>query len=251
MPLMNCPECAKEISDKSTVCIHCGYPLENIQSMTEQHSPARQPINLDADQPISGGRAVNRRIWFAVFGVVLVLLVGGGVGWNVYTAQQAKLSQETYQIGGHQLLVDMLNTMVLAEKMANLNVNVWHDAIFREDTPATEKYVWQSGAGHVDFETALLNLALDPDIQKQRTAIADGKTTAQAAIQSLVPTTEQTATQQKLLELYALFEEFTSLATEPTGSYNTYSEQVATTKADFLRLFNELKILLPAPATDE
>lgn len=25
--LIKCPECNKEISDKSTVCIHCGYPI--------------------------------------------------------------------------------------------------------------------------------------------------------------------------------------------------------------------------------
>lgn len=28
MALINCPECGKEISDKSKQCIHCGYPLE-------------------------------------------------------------------------------------------------------------------------------------------------------------------------------------------------------------------------------
>lgn len=27
MALINCPECGKEISDKSKTCIHCGYPL--------------------------------------------------------------------------------------------------------------------------------------------------------------------------------------------------------------------------------
>ena len=27
MSLINCPECGKEISDKSANCIHCGYPL--------------------------------------------------------------------------------------------------------------------------------------------------------------------------------------------------------------------------------
>ena len=27
MSLINCPECGKEISDKSETCIHCGYPL--------------------------------------------------------------------------------------------------------------------------------------------------------------------------------------------------------------------------------
>lgn len=29
MSLINCPECNKEISDKATNCIHCGYPLLN------------------------------------------------------------------------------------------------------------------------------------------------------------------------------------------------------------------------------
>ena len=28
MALINCPECGKEISDKSKQCIHCGYPLK-------------------------------------------------------------------------------------------------------------------------------------------------------------------------------------------------------------------------------
>lgn len=28
MALINCPECNKEVSDKATNCIHCGYPLQ-------------------------------------------------------------------------------------------------------------------------------------------------------------------------------------------------------------------------------
>lgn len=31
MALIKCPECGKEISDKSSACIHCGYPIANIQ----------------------------------------------------------------------------------------------------------------------------------------------------------------------------------------------------------------------------
>ena len=31
MALINCPECGKEISDKSTQCIHCGFPLSAIK----------------------------------------------------------------------------------------------------------------------------------------------------------------------------------------------------------------------------
>lgn len=29
MALINCPECKKEISDKSKVCIYCGYPIDD------------------------------------------------------------------------------------------------------------------------------------------------------------------------------------------------------------------------------
>ncbi|MCD8377899.1 MAG: zinc ribbon domain-containing protein [Candidatus Gastranaerophilales bacterium] len=31
MALINCPECGKQISDKSSVCIHCGYPISTMQ----------------------------------------------------------------------------------------------------------------------------------------------------------------------------------------------------------------------------
>ena len=30
MALIKCPECGKEISDKASACIHCGYPISNI-----------------------------------------------------------------------------------------------------------------------------------------------------------------------------------------------------------------------------
>lgn len=29
MALIQCPECGKQISDKASACIHCGYPLDN------------------------------------------------------------------------------------------------------------------------------------------------------------------------------------------------------------------------------
>lgn len=32
--LINCPECGKEISDQAPHCIHCGYPLSNINTQT-------------------------------------------------------------------------------------------------------------------------------------------------------------------------------------------------------------------------
>ena len=43
MALIKCPECGKEISDKSSACIHCGYPLANIQ---------QEKTNVTQTQPV-------------------------------------------------------------------------------------------------------------------------------------------------------------------------------------------------------
>lgn len=32
MALIKCPECSGQVSDKATVCIHCGYPLQDYKS---------------------------------------------------------------------------------------------------------------------------------------------------------------------------------------------------------------------------
>lgn len=38
MALIKCPECGKKISDKSTVCVHCGCPLSAIENISNnQH----------------------------------------------------------------------------------------------------------------------------------------------------------------------------------------------------------------------
>ena len=46
MALINCPECGKEISDKATACIHCGYPLQNSATVSEKQ--ISEPDDLDA-----------------------------------------------------------------------------------------------------------------------------------------------------------------------------------------------------------
>lgn len=35
MALIKCPECGKEISDKAPVCIHCGFPLDQLETVVE------------------------------------------------------------------------------------------------------------------------------------------------------------------------------------------------------------------------
>ena len=44
MALIKCPECGKEISDKSKTCINCGYPISEYASelQTEEQDVSEQ-----------------------------------------------------------------------------------------------------------------------------------------------------------------------------------------------------------------
>lgn len=37
MALIKCPECGGKVSDKSEVCIHCGYPLSKMNSINSEN----------------------------------------------------------------------------------------------------------------------------------------------------------------------------------------------------------------------
>lgn len=43
--LIKCPECGKEISDKSKQCIHCGYPLE--ENKKDENNSTLTKVNGD------------------------------------------------------------------------------------------------------------------------------------------------------------------------------------------------------------
>lgn len=52
MALIKCPECGKEISDKSTNCIHCGCPLQQIQNQEKVEPFPDLPDNLNIGSQI-------------------------------------------------------------------------------------------------------------------------------------------------------------------------------------------------------
>ena len=50
MALIKCPECGKEISDKSSICIHCGYP---ISEMNQNGEALQEGLLLKESRPLS------------------------------------------------------------------------------------------------------------------------------------------------------------------------------------------------------
>lgn len=48
--LIQCPECGKEISDKSNQCIHCGFPIKNEEDKQELYSMVLLGLKKNAGQ---------------------------------------------------------------------------------------------------------------------------------------------------------------------------------------------------------
>lgn len=81
MALIKCPECGKEISDKSEYCVNCGFPI--------QTSLQKRIICPECGNPVEDGKNIcgycgyeiekkeekKPRVLFLAFGVLLVLTV--------------------------------------------------------------------------------------------------------------------------------------------------------------------------------
>lgn len=59
MALIKCPECGKEISDKSDKCIHCGFPLRNTPFLQENINGKYYDINFLTDKNISQAKKIT------------------------------------------------------------------------------------------------------------------------------------------------------------------------------------------------
>lgn len=72
MALIKCPECGKEVSDKAVRCPHCGLPLGEVHTTTQEDS-----IN---DAGISRQKKEKKRLPLWTFALIIIgslLLIGG------------------------------------------------------------------------------------------------------------------------------------------------------------------------------
>ncbi len=62
MALINCPECGKEISDKSEKCIHCGFPIRNIPYIHENIMGKDYDISFLLDSSVTQAKQIKQLV---------------------------------------------------------------------------------------------------------------------------------------------------------------------------------------------
>lgn len=66
MALIKCPECNKEISDKSKCCIHCGFPLNEISNDKNKNGLFNLALTSSGNEPVKTIKIIRETTGFGL-----------------------------------------------------------------------------------------------------------------------------------------------------------------------------------------
>lgn len=204
-------------------------------------SPAAKP---EEKKPLSEAERKHRRRTRVVAVVIaaVVALLGGGYAVVSHSEQVAheeavarkkaaekkRQEEQAEAIRVHDEYVSNINKVymymmggaVTSETACNLTSGVWHDAIFGGWDDETSPY--QAS----DFNDALKKLYESEKYQGYVSGIEDGNDKIDDIMRDLTdPPSDCESAYETLQDLYPEYQSFASLATDPSGSYTTYTQK--------------------------
>lgn len=137
----------------------------------------------------------------------------------------------------------MLSGASDAETCGNLIKKVWYNAIYEESDSKTDKYTKPNGYFVSDFNDALQNLFSDSSFSSQIADINSNKDTVNSLMKKLKnPPEEYKDAYEVLSKLYDAYISLTNLATDPTGSLQTFSRNFNDADNETLNCYNALSM---------
>lgn len=273
MALIDCQGCKQKISDKARVCPKCGYTQEqndakkNEEKQICEECGAAIAIGLDSC-PNCGNPTVFKldypqkvevtRIRLpqikkktkSIIGIALVALMVVILGTIVVVSQINKRNAEKYAEEYAQNLdlitYGMLSGAADAETVSNLTRSVWYNSIYQESDATTDKYTKNKrGNFYDDFNTSLGSLFSDSDFTKLVDAVKDNQTEINHLMKQLANPPEDLKDAYFVLkDYYDAYYELTTLAISPTGSLQTYTDNLNQADSDVLKYYNSMKLYL-------
>lgn len=239
-----CPDCGAELEEGMESCPKCGCPVEN--NATSEVVPQQVEV--------TGVKVSQKSKKLIVIGIIAVIavaiLVAVGVQVhkkNVAAKAAAEAQKQSEEYGSNLSLAaySMLSGASDAETCGNLIKQVWYNAIYKESDSKTDKYTKPDGYYVSDFNDALQNLFSDSSFSSQLADINDNKDTVNSLMKKLKnPPEDYKDAYDSLSKLYDAYISLTNLATDPTGSLQTYSQNFNDADSETLNCYNALKMYL-------
>ena len=238
-PLL-CEECGTELPEGVEACPNCGCPV-SIQEEVVEESPQKVEVTSVKLQPIT--KNTKKYIVIAVVAIIAII-AAIFIGNNV---KQKKLAEEeaqrkaTYASNLETASFTMLMGAIEAEDAGNLIKKVWYNEIYGEYDSETSKYT--SGAS--DFNEALSNLFADTGFRSTISSIETNQDTVAGLMKKLKnPPEEYEDAYDAIKELYDAYTKLTNLATNPSGSLQTYSENFNTADSEVVNCYEAMQMYI-------
>ena len=145
---------------------------------------------------------------------------------------------EDYQNRYNHLVRDILDDAVLTERMGNLIVNVWHNAIWKNRDEETDKYTILGGSFVTDFNDALWNLFNDEDFSENISALTFHQFLVRDTMKEMLAPPDGFEKAYSALEsLYISYLSFTNIVINCKGSLESFSKDFSDADKDLMQQY--------------
>lgn len=247
MALIVCPGCGKEISDKATVCPKCGYVIEKEEQPklivceecgSEFDESLDSCPNCGCPKPVKQQEDVPQKVEVTkvsvnkkklVTGIIIFILLAGAIVGGIFAKKtidkkNAEKAEKAYCSKLQTTTYDMLTGCASAEEAAGLIHDVWRNAIYEEEDSSTDEYTQPNGYFVSDFNDALANLEAEESFSKKIDGIRENQDMVERKIKELKnPPEKYKEAYEAIKDFYDSYLEFTSLATDPNGNLQSYT----------------------------
>mgnify|MGYP003522648013 CR=1 FL=1 len=235
---MHCPECGQELEDNATVCPKCGCPIEKENEDNDTSKSPSGPQQLE----VTGVKMnKNTKKIIAIVAVVVVVAIVA-----IFGVQHVQKQNAAKEYGKNlEIITDtMFYGAADAETCGNLIKQVWYNSIYTKADKATDKYTRPDGYYFVDdFNTALDNLFGDSSFKDKISGIEDNQSKVQSLMKDMKnPPDEYKDAYDALSKFYDAYTKLTNLATNPTGSLETFSNNFNDADTEVSNRYSAMKL---------
>lgn len=233
VPLL-CEECNAEIPQGATTCPNCGCPVP--EKTIEE---AAQKVEVTAVK-LQMKKSTKKYVGIAIIAVIVVAI--GGI---IATNSHKKNLETRYAENMEQASYTMLMGASDAEDAANLINKVWRNAIYEDTDSETDKYTRPNGWWVSDFNDALRNLFADSTFCSQIADIEENQESVAELMKQLKnPPAGYEEAYEALKEYYSAYLELTNMATNPSGSLQSYSSNFNEADSNALNCYNAMRLYI-------
>lgn len=232
-----CEECGTELPEGCESCPNCGCPVAVTEEVQEEAPQKVEVTSVNLPKMKAGTKK------YIVIAVAVVIALAAMLLMGKQNAQKKRL--EEYGSDLKSISYTMLQGAVEAEEAGNLIKRVWYNSIYEERDSETDKFTRPNGYFLDDFNDALNNLFSDSDFRRTISSIESNQSTVARKMKELKnPPEEFEDAYDALKDYYDAYTALTNMATNPSGSLQTYSQSFNAADTELVNCYEAMQIYL-------